>query len=168
SSDLGYDAARSHAAFFERTNRARIVVSGRDRASYLHGLLTNDIASLAAGEGRYAAYLTPQGRMIADLFVYELGDVLLLVVPGETKNAVLTKFDQFIFSEDVQLGDVTNAFAEIAVVGPDASTVVASVTGVDVSRLQRLPEHGNVRAEFRGRPAIIARITDTGEAGYDL
>jgi len=167
-SSRGYDAARSHAAFFERTNRARIVVSGRDRASYLHGLLTNDIASLAAGEGRYAAYLTPQGRMIADLFVYELGDVLLLVVPGETKDAVLTKFDQFIFSEDVQLGDVTNAFAEIAVVGPDASTVVASVTGVDVSRLQRLPEHGNVRAEFRGRPAIITRITDTGEAGYDL
>ncbi|HEY2904936.1 MAG TPA: glycine cleavage T C-terminal barrel domain-containing protein [Vicinamibacterales bacterium] len=168
-SSRGYDAARRHAAFFERENRGRIVVSGRDRASYLHGLLTNDIASLAAGEGRYAAYLTPQGRMIADLFVYELGDVLLLVVPGETKDTVLAKFDQLIFSEDVQLGDVTNAFAQIAVVGPHAApAAAAAMDGLDVNRLQQLPEHGNIRAEFHGRPAIITRVTDTGEAGYDL
>ncbi len=168
-SSRGYDAARRHAAFFDRGNRGRIVVSGRDRASYLHGLLTNDIASLAAGEGRYAAYLTPQGRMIADLFVYELGDVMLLVVPSEAKDTVLAKFDQLIFSEDVQLGDVTNTFAQIAVVGPDAArTAAAAMNGFDVNRLQPLPEHGNIRAEFRGRPAIITRVTDTGEAGYDL
>jgi folate-binding protein YgfZ len=168
-SPRGYEAARRHAAFFERGSRARIVVSGRDRASYLHGLLTNDIATLAAGEGRYAAYLTPQGRMIADLFVYELGDVMLLVVPGETKDTVLANFDRFIFSEDVQLGDVTNTFAQIAVVGPDAAhAAAAAMNGVDANRLQQLPEHGNIRAEFRGRPAIITRVTDTGEAGYDL
>jgi folate-binding protein YgfZ len=165
----GYDAARRHAAFFERADRGRIVVSGGDRASYLQGLLTNDVASLAAGEGQYAAYLTPQGRMITDMFVYELGDVLLLVVPAATKDTVLAKFDQFIFSEDVQLGDVTDAFAEIAVIGPGAAlAAAAAIGGVDAVRLRQLPEHGNLRAEFGGRPAIVTRITDTGEAGYGL
>ncbi len=168
-SSRGYDAARHAAAFFERANRGRIVVSGRDRASYLHGLLTNDIASLAAGEGRYAAYLTPQGRMIADLFVYELGDIMLLVVPGNTKDTLLAKFDQFIFSEDVQLGDVTDAFAEIAVIGPEAARVVAAgINGLDATRLRELPEHGNIRAESGGRPVIITRVMDTGEPGYDV
>ena len=56
--------------------------------------------------------------MIADLFVYELGDAILLSVPAAVKDALLARFDQFIFSEDVRLGDVTDAFAEIAVVGP--------------------------------------------------
>src|SRR5713101_8491887 len=97
-----YDAARHRAARVDRTDRGRIVVSGADRASYLQGLLTNDIVALAAGQGCYAAYLAAQGRMIADLHVYELGDVILLTMSGDAKDAVMTKLDQFIFGEDVQ------------------------------------------------------------------
>src|SRR5712671_4556377 len=123
-----YQAARERAAWIDRSSRGRIVVSGKDRASYLQGLLTNDIVALAAGSGCYSAYLTPQGRMISDMWVYELGDVILLSLPSaETKNTVLAKLDQFIFSEDVQLGDVTEAFAQIAVVGPAATQVVSAV-----------------------------------------
>src|SRR5436853_103882 len=96
-----YQAARESVASLERNDRGRIVVSGADRASYLHGLLTNDITALNPGEGCYAAYLTPQGRMIADLYVYELGDVILLTVPREQTADVLEKLDRFVFSEDV-------------------------------------------------------------------
>src|SRR5207247_176919 len=71
-----YTAARHEAALIDRSGHGRIVVSGKDRASYLQGLFTNDIAALKAGQGCYAAYLTPQGRMLADLLVYELGDVI--------------------------------------------------------------------------------------------
>ena len=165
----GYDAARHRAAFFERANRGRIIVSGRDRASYLHGLLTNDIAALAGGGGCYAAYLTPQGRMIADMYMYELGDILLLAVPRQAKDTLLAKFEQFVFSEDVQLGDATDALAEVAIIGPNAARLVAAtLSGVEDDRLQRLPEYGNFRAEFRGRPVVVARVADTGEPGYDI
>jgi folate-binding protein YgfZ len=144
------------------------VVSGADRASYLQGLLTNDIVALTAGHGCYAAYLTAQGRMIADLYVYELGDVLLLRLAADLKDTVLAKLDQFIFSEDVQLGDVTDTFAQIAVVGPDAARVVSSVAGLALESLEPLPDHGNLRATWRGTPMIVTRVTDTGEPGYDL
>ena len=90
--------------------RGRIVVSGPDRATYLQGLLTNDIVALKPGDGCYAAYLTPQGRMLTDLFVYEVGDLILLTTPGEVTATVLAKLDQFIFAEDVRLGDVTGTF----------------------------------------------------------
>jgi folate-binding Fe-S cluster repair protein YgfZ len=63
-----YQSARRRAALVPRPGLGRIVVSGRDRATYLHGLLTNDVAGLKAGQGCYAAYLTSQGRMITDLF----------------------------------------------------------------------------------------------------
>jgi folate-binding protein YgfZ len=164
-----YAAARQHSASIDRSGRGRIVVSGRDRASYLQGLLTNDIVALTAGQGCYAAYLTAQGRMIADLDVYELGDVLLLTLAGDVKDGVLAKLDQFIFSEDVQLGDVTATFAQIAVVGPDAAGVVAAVmAGLPADALRALPEHGNARATWNGGPAIVTRVSDTGEPGYDL
>ena len=163
-----YKAARERAATVERSDRGRIVVSGADRASYLLGLVTNDVVALKPGQGCYAAYLTPQGRMIADLFVYEVGDVMLLTVPREQKDGVMAKLDQFIFSEDVQLGDVTESFFVIAIVGPDAARIVGGLIGCPVGEIDVLPEHGNRRAAFAGGAAIVTRVTDTGETGYDV
>src|SRR5262245_39557050 len=141
-SPAGYDAARHAAAFVDRSHLGRIVVSGTDRASYLQGLLTNDIVALKAGHGCYAARLTAQGRMIADLHVYELGDVLLLTMGGAVKDTVMAKLDQFIFSEDVQLGDVTETFAQVGVLGPAAAARVAAiVSDVTEEELRALPEH---------------------------
>jgi folate-binding protein YgfZ len=164
-----YDAARHRVAFIDRSDRARVVVSGADRASYLQGLLTNDIVALKAGQGCYAAYLTPQGRMITDVFVYELGDVILLTMERAVKETVLTKLDQFIFSEDVQLGDVTDTFAQIGIVGPGAAAIVAAMlSGTSADELAALGEHGNLRAPWNGDPVIVTRTTDAGEAGYDV
>jgi tRNA-modifying protein YgfZ len=193
-----YTAARQRAGLVGRADRARIVVSGADRAAFLQGLLTNDVVALRAGQGCYTAYLTAQGRMIADLFVYELGDVLLLTLHRDVKDAVMTKLDQVIFSEDVQLGDVTDTFAQIAVVGPDAASMAAGVLDVPVEKLHGMAEHGNLRTSWlapptlpvvhsregglappklpgvysseggSGSPAIVTRAGDTGEPGFDL
>jgi folate-binding protein YgfZ len=163
-----YHAARTAAGIVDRSDRAWVVVSGTDRRSYLHGLLTNDIAALQAGQGCYAAYLTPQGRMIADLWVYELGDVLLLSMTRDVKPTVLAKLDQFIFTEDVQLGDVSETFAGTAVVGPRAVEVVSHATGTSGDLLAGLAEHGNSRITFQGQPAIVLSATDTGEKGFDV
>lgn len=164
-----YQAARQRAAFLDRSSRGRLLVSGSDRASYLQGLLTNDTAALKAGEGCYSAYLTAQGRMISDLWVYELGDVMLVSLSGDVKDAVLAKLDQFIFSEDVQLGDVTSTFGQVAVVGPDAARVVSSLMDeAPLDRLTALPEHGNIRGAIASGPAIVTRVTDVGAPGFEI
>jgi folate-binding protein YgfZ len=168
-SNASYDAARHGAGLIDRSDRGRIVVSGKDRASYLQGLLTNDITALEAGEGCYAAYLTPQGRMIADMWVYELGDVMLLTLARDVIDTILAKLDQFIFTEDVQLGDVTRTFTNVAVVGPKAAAIVeALLAGLPSGALAALPEHGNLRARFADQAAVVLRITDTGQPGYDI
>src|SRR5262245_4722247 len=56
-STTSYEIASGRAALIDRSHLGRMVVSGRDRASYLNGLLTNDIAALKPGDGCYAAYL---------------------------------------------------------------------------------------------------------------
>jgi folate-binding protein YgfZ len=167
-SAAAYDAARRRAAVLSRADRGRIVVSGPDRASYLQGLFTNDVAALRAGLGCYTAYLTAQGRMIADAFVYELGDTMLLSVTADVKDTLLAKLDQFLFSEDVQLGDVTETFSQTGVVGPRAAAILAEAFSLDESTLNGLPEHGNRRHDVRGSSLIVTRTTDAGEPGFDL
>src|SRR6185369_12864692 len=163
-----YDAATQRAGLVERTEYSYIVVSGKDRASYLQGLLTNDIVALGPGQGCYTAYLTAQGRMIADLWVYELGDVMLLRVLRDVKPTVLSKLDQFIFSEDVQLGDVTDTFIALAIVGPRSAACLSSALEIPEETLTRLAEHGNLRASFLGQSAIVLRVADLGEPGFDV
>ena len=162
-----YVAARNAAGLIAR-NPGLIVVSGRDRASYLQGLLTNDVVALTTGQGCYAAYLTAQGRMISDLRVYELGDALLLVLPRTTKDIVLAKLDQFIFSEDVQLGDLSETFASLAVVGPDAARLLSHTFGTDTADLDAWPLHDNRRVVLDGQPVIVMSSSDTGEPGFEL
>jgi folate-binding protein YgfZ len=107
--------------------------------------------------------------MIADLLVYELGDLILLTMSGDVIATVLGKLDQFIFSEDVTLGDVTDTFFQCAVIGPAAANVMAdAVTGISAKSLSALDDHGNVKALFEGQPAIVTRVTDTGEPGFDV
>ncbi len=93
---------------------------------------------------------------------------MLITVPREQKDAVLAKLDQFIFGEDVQLGDVTGSFFVIAVVGPDASGIVSGIVGCPVSEIDALALHANRRGTFEDGAAIVTRVTDTGAAGYDV
>ncbi|HEX7487172.1 MAG TPA: glycine cleavage T C-terminal barrel domain-containing protein [Vicinamibacterales bacterium] len=170
----GYRSATESAAVFDRSGRGKIAVAGNDRRTYLHAMLTNDIASLQAGSGCYAAYLTPQGRMIADMIVLELGDLLLLDLDRSMTATVLEKLDQFVFSEDVKLGDLTEAFGKLAVAGPTAASVVAGVLGGDgrpgpsASDFAGWPDFRNVRASFRGQMALVAASHEVGVPGFDL
>ena len=168
SSLVEYRAAREAAAALRRADRGLIVVSGRDRASYLQGLLTNDVLALQPGQGCYAAYLTAQGRMITDLWVYELGDVMLLSVGIEQKDVLLAKLDQFVFSEDVQIGDVSSRFASFAVIGPASARVVSGLVPAAAGELATMAEHGNRRVRFEDQPAIVLQISDLGVPGYEL
>src|ERR1041385_78814 len=98
-----YAALREGAAIGEIAPRRQIAVAGPDRLTFLHGLLTNDTASLAPGRGCYAAWLTPQGRMLCDLHVFESGDMILLDVPAADVRQIAERLEQFHFTEDVQI-----------------------------------------------------------------
>jgi folate-binding protein YgfZ len=155
--------------------RSAIGVSGRDRASYLQGLLTNDIQALTSGTGCYAAWLTPQGRMLTDLHVFESGDMILLDVPAAELAATLQRLDQFLFGEDVQLADLADRLTPVWIHGPAAPELLEhTLTGV--RGLAAWPEYHNARATFDGVsskndlrphfPVVVARVSQLGAPGF--
>ena len=101
----GYRALRTDGGVVRRTDRAVLAITGADRSSWLQGLVTNDVAALAPGEARYAAYLTPQGRMITDMVVVARADRLLLNVPDPLASSLRDRLDGLIFAEDAQVLD---------------------------------------------------------------
>ena len=82
----GYDALRNGAAWRVPDDRGWIAVGGADRARFLQGLLTNDVVALAPGTGCYAAYLTPQGRMIADMHLLAEPDRIVVDLHRDVKE----------------------------------------------------------------------------------
>jgi folate-binding protein YgfZ len=161
----GYAALRAGAGLVDRSQLGRIFLTGADRRGYLQGLLTNDIAALTAGTGCYAALLTAQGRMIADMRVLELGDAILLDVSPHVTETVRAHLERFIFSEDVDVRDVTSERAEIGVYGPVAGAVVSRVADAAV---EHLPMFGSTQTTFDGFPLLVVRSDEPGVDGYDL
>lgn len=129
----GYRALRTNGGVARRTDRAVLAITGSDRVAWLQGLVTNDVASLAPGDSRYAAYLTPQGRMITDMTVTARPDRLLLDVPAPLAAALRERLDGLIFAEDAQVIDQGGALELWTAIepgepngGPMVSTIVAA------------------------------------------
>jgi tRNA-modifying protein YgfZ len=165
----GYRTLIAGAALLDRTDRGLLRFTGADRRGYLQGLLTNDIAALEPGTGCYTAMLTAQARMIADLRVLETGDALLAVTQRPLAAPLRERFDQFIFSEDVSVTDVSDATAQLSVIGPKAVDVVnAAFDGPGLARFAALRPFENGRWNAAGVPVIVAASDEFGVAGFDL
>ncbi|MBF8300072.1 MAG: hypothetical protein HW394_442 [Acidobacteria bacterium] len=168
-----YHALKERAAIGAIAPRHAIGVGGKDRAGYLQGLLTNDIEALTPGTGCYAAWLTPQGRMLMDMHVFESGDMILLDVPAASLPATLQRLEQFLFSEDVQCADLSETLKAVWVHGPATPSMLEQVlTGASglasglALGLAAWPEYHNTRAEFGGVPVVVARVSQLGVPGF--
>lgn len=165
--DVEYRALHGDAVWVDRTMRdARLEVRGPDAAEWLQGLLTQDVKALQPGQGAYAAYLTPQGRMIADLRVFHRGETFLLEAVAGVRTTLASRLDQFVIMEDVTIADVTDTLGCLTVIGPTAAMSASACTGVAVAALNALPEHGHLPLDTPG--AFVAASRDFGVQAFDL
>jgi folate-binding protein YgfZ len=173
-----YRHIREEAAIGAIAPRQQIAVGGPDRATYLQGLLTNDIPALSPGSGCYSAWLSPQGRMLTDMHVLESDGMILLDVPAETADATRDRLEQFIFTENVQVQLLAGSLTGVWIHGPKAAAVVGHVLLDAPGRVGRVlsdaPEVGvatwrdyqHARLTFRDQPVSVARIDQLGVPGF--
>ena len=141
----GYRALRTTGGAVRRVDRGVLAVAGRDRAAWLQGLVTNDVEALADGQGCYAAYLTPQGRMITDMNILARGSRLLLDVPAPLTASLRDRLDGLIFTEDAQVTDESANLSVWTIFDPAKGSMKGSdplvlVTERGLTPPQGLPE----------------------------
>lgn len=89
--------------FAPLNSRALIAVGGPDWRSFLQGLITQDVETLEPGEARFGALLTPQGRLLWDLFVIGRDDGCWLDVEAEHRDAILQRLTMYRLRAKVEL-----------------------------------------------------------------
>jgi folate-binding protein YgfZ len=82
-------------SFAHLQSRSLIALGGEEWRSFLQGLITQDVDTLAEGEARFGALLTPQGRLLYDLFVVANGDGAWLDVEAEQRDALMMRLTMY-------------------------------------------------------------------------
>ncbi|HZF20996.1 MAG TPA: glycine cleavage T C-terminal barrel domain-containing protein, partial [Dongiaceae bacterium] len=156
-----YWEVRKNTGILDLSHLGRLTVTGRDRSSFLHGLLTNDITNLKEYQGTRACLLTPKARVLADMHVHNLSDRLLLDTDESPSSRLKSTLDQFIVTEDVRIEDSTDGLLLLSLQGPKAADMIRQVLRTDVSTLPR-------NANQALGPSVIINHDRTGQGGYDI
>jgi glycine cleavage system T protein len=162
-----YQAVRTAAGLIDVSYRCKVRVTGGDRVTFLQGMLSNDVVRLQPGQGCHAAFLTVQGKVVADLRVYAFAEHLLLDVEPAGAPGLLQGLERHLVADDVELSDVSAELAALSIQGPRADQVVAAaVDGVADLDLERDLDFGEGMAA--AARVVVARVREAGEIGYEL
>lgn len=117
-------------------DRGVLEVTGEDRLAFLQGLVSNDVTLVAPGRAVWAALLTPQGKWLADFFLFTDGDRLLLDCERAQAPMLAQRLTRFRLRSKVVLRDASAEFAVVA--GWDGAALPPGLAAAD----PRLPQAG--------------------------
>jgi aminomethyltransferase len=127
-----YRAVRTTVGLIDRKDAGLVEVTGRDRAAFLHAMLSNDTKALVPGSGCAAAMLDVHGKVHALVTVLALEDRMLVITAPDGSAALVENLDRYLFAEKVTLRDATGEQDLVLLAGPDAPVLLQRLTGVPV------------------------------------
>src|SRR5437879_5892181 len=144
-----HEALTRSCGLVDRSERGKLALTGAGAIEFLNGQVTNELAGLRAGEGRYAAFLTHKGKMLGDLRILAVGEAgaapreLQLDTERVALQALFDMISRFKVGYEVQLHKRTLERGLLSLIGPES----ASVAGA--TRLGRA-EHETAALQLEG------------------
>ncbi len=157
-------AVRNRVGVFDVTHMGEFEVRGSGALEFLQRMTVNDVERLTPGKVQYSAMCYEDGGIVDDLLVYRMEDQYMLVVNA----ANLQKDLEWLRSHapaGVEVKDVSDATALLAVQGPRSLATLQKLTSTDLTPVQY---YTFVRATVAGVPMIVSRTGYTGELGFEL
>src|SRR6266404_1957120 len=124
-----YALARSQVGLLDRADFGVLELTGRDRATFLHALVSNEIKALGPGQGCAATLLDIHGKVQVVLFVWVADDRIFVVTPPAMAAKTAEALDHYLFSEKVAIEDVSREHALFVLAGPAARETSTRLTG---------------------------------------
>jgi sarcosine oxidase subunit alpha len=165
-------SARAGVGMLDASTLGKIVVAGPDAGKFLDLMYTNMMSTLKPGRCRYGLMCTENGFLFDDGVVVRVSDdeYLCHTTTGGSER-VHGWMEEWLQTEwwdlEVYTANVTEQFAQIAVIGPKARDVLQSLDGMDLSA-EALTFMGFVDGELGGIPARVHRISFSGELSFEL
>ncbi|MEI5101435.1 glycine cleavage system aminomethyltransferase GcvT [Streptomyces sp. PmtG] len=161
-----HNAVRTKAGLFDLSHMGEITVTGDQAGDLLNFALVGNIGSVAVGRARYTMICQADGGILDDLIVYRLAETEYMVVANASNaQTVLDALTERASGFAATVRDDREAYALIAVQGPESPGILKSVTDAD---LDGLKYYAGLPGTVAGVPALIARTGYTGEDGFEL
>jgi folate-binding protein YgfZ len=120
------DAARGAVLALPGGELSTLVVTGKDRLSWLNGLVTCDLVKWDAGDARYGLVVSRSGRVLADPILVADGERAIAVVPTARAGVLREHLDHYLVMEDAEIASGTDTFEVWLLHGPRSGAVLAA------------------------------------------
>ena len=124
-----YRTATEACGLLDRSERGKLALTGSEAKSFLQGQVTNDVEALSPGQGCYAAFLTPKGKMVGDLRILDADDEILLDTERVALQELFNMIRRFSIGFDVELHKRTLESGLLSLLGPE-SVAIAGAAGL--------------------------------------
>jgi aminomethyltransferase len=160
--DIEYNAIREAAAMFDTSPLYKFLITGPDAARLVDRVIVRDVGKLAVGRVFYTCWCDDEGKVIDDGNVARLGqDRFFLTAADQT----LRWLQMNAAGLDVEIADVSEDIAGLALQGPRSRDVLERATGESWADVRYF---GHRRSEIAGVEVDVTRTGYTGDLGYEI
>jgi aminomethyltransferase len=158
-----HTAVRERVGLFDVSHLGKASVVGNGALDFLNHCLTNDLNKIEDGSAQYTLLCAPNGGVIDDLIAYRNSSSDFFLVPNASNTSDVVKVLQEQAPPGVEVRNLHNDFAVLAIQGPLAPQVLAQlgvVTDIDYMAFTHVT--------ISGADVIVCRTGYTGEQGFEL
>jgi aminomethyltransferase len=157
-----YNAIRNASALIDISPLYKYLVSGRDATKLVNRVITRDINKVAVGQVIYCCWCDEHGKVIDDGTITRLAENTYRWTAADPS---LRWFRQNGLNMDVQVEDISEQTAALALQGPTSGKLLKAVAEADITNLKYFRvTHGTIA----GIPVDISRTGYTGDLGYEI
>lgn len=162
-----HETVRTKVGLFDVSHMGEIEVHGSGSLAFLQKVLTNDVTKLTPGKALYTAMCYENGGTVDDLIVYQLSEKKFLLCVNAANIEKDFSWLQAHANEEVELMNVSNQYAQLALQGPLAEQVLQKLASdINLSEVGFFTFKQNVAVA--GVNTLLSRTGYTGEDGFEL
>ncbi|MDF2949670.1 MAG: glycine cleavage system protein, partial [Sedimentibacter sp.] len=163
---LEHEAVRTAAGLFDVSHMGEITVKGEEAEKFIQFIVTNDISVLSNNQIAYTTMCYQDGGVVDDLLVYKYSNTdYLLVVNASNTDKDFEWIENHVFG-NVEVKNVSNDYAQLALQGPQAQSVMQKLTADDLNEIKFY--HFKENVNVGGINVLVSRTGYTGEDGFEL
>lgn len=156
---------RNKVGVFDVSHMGEFEIRGKDALAFVQHISINDASKLKVGQAQYSAMAYPEGGLVDDMLVYNLGGYFMLVVNGANIDKDWEWVNINKGSFDVELINASDDFNLLAVQGPKSLEVLQKLTSTNMSEIEY---YHFTLGKMANIDAIISRTGYTGELGFEI
>ncbi|MBC8343411.1 MAG: glycine cleavage system aminomethyltransferase GcvT [Bacteroidetes bacterium] len=164
---IEHNTVRDHLGIFDVSHMGEFTVTGNDALNFLQYVTSNDVSALHTGKIQYTCFPNDQGGIVDDLLVYcHDKNSYFLVVNASNIEKDWDWINKLAKNYDVELENISDQIAQVAVQGPKALKALQGLTDVP---LDDIPYYTFTSVHFSGIPDVLISATGyTGSGGFEL